>query len=320
MPLRENEDKLLRWICGPGRAVVPPYKDRQGNWRPDYLLEKVVLPDGSPLHIVNENFDMKDPVWLAKVFREKTGQEVRFVKPSDLKWLPDEASNGAHRVFCSTEDGCGIERVYQVDFEIEQEKFEAIDFKNLCHLAPTCINDLRSVFFINDQRFLGIVYEELENLVLQGTLTGHEAEVLRQGLAPSFLPTSSTWAKVIEESEADPTVKDQWVLKNARSGLSKGHVFGRVTDKAKWLDKLMSAKVSNCNPDGDSYVLQRYIEQTEYDTWSHLTSNIMRSHLVSSYFSSNGQFLGIGGMRTSDLTILSMINGVGYLLNVVTAL
>lgn len=27
--------------------MVPPYKDRQGNWRPDYLLEKVVLPDGS---------------------------------------------------------------------------------------------------------------------------------------------------------------------------------------------------------------------------------------------------------------------------------
>jgi len=263
---------------------------------------------------------MKDPVWLAKVFREKTGQEVRFVKPSDLKWLPDEASNGAHRVFCSTEDGCGIERVYQVDFEIEQEEFEAINFKILCHLAPTCINDLRSVFFINDQRFLGIVYEELENLVLRGTLTEHEAEVLRQGLAPSFLPTSSTWAKVIEESEADPTVKGQWVLKNARSGLSKGHVFGRVTDNAKWLEKLTSAKASNCNPDGDSYVLQRYIEQTEYDTWSHLTSNIMRSHLVSSYFSSNGQFLGIGGMRTSDLTILSMINGVGYLLNVVTAL
>jgi hypothetical protein len=80
MPLRDNEDKLLRvshptpcwtllglpntnvlttlalrqWIYGPGRAVVAPFKGRQGNWRPDYLLEKVVLPDGS----VTENIKL----------------------------------------------------------------------------------------------------------------------------------------------------------------------------------------------------------------------------------------------------------------------
>jgi hypothetical protein len=26
--------------------VVPPFKAHKGNWRPDYLLEKIVLPDG----------------------------------------------------------------------------------------------------------------------------------------------------------------------------------------------------------------------------------------------------------------------------------
>ncbi|OIW24938.1 hypothetical protein CONLIGDRAFT_684835 [Coniochaeta ligniaria NRRL 30616] len=378
MPLRANEDNILRWISGAGRAVVPPFKVRQGNWRPDYLLEKVVLPDGTvtenlklceinarfpwnafivvphtarvmdqlgiakagmkpgmpssaltnlfglfdnlkPLHFVNEKFKMRDPLWLAELFRAKTGQKVRFIKPSDLKWLPDESCDGGYGVFCTTEDGSGVERVYQVDFELEQEEFADIDFDILCHLAPNCINDLRSVFFVNDQRFLGVVYEELDDLVSRGTLTQQEAGTVRQGLAPSFLPTSSTWSKVIEECKADPTTKDQWVLKYARSGLSKGHVFGKVTNGAEWLEKLMSAQASNSNPEGDSYVLQQYIEQTEYDNWSHLTKDIMRSHLISTYFSSNGKFLGLGGVRTADLTILSFADGAGFAMIAVTA-
>jgi hypothetical protein len=268
---------------------------------------------------VNEKFEVKDPWSLAELFHEKTGQKARFIKPSDLKWLPDENSGGAYAVFCATEDGSGVERVYQVDFELEQEEYADIDFNILCHLAPNCINDLRSVFFVNDQRFLGVLYEELDDLVSRGTLTQHEAGAVRQGLAPSFLPTSSTWSKVIEESKADPTTKDQWVLKYARSGLSKGHLFGKVTGATEWLEKLTSAQANNSNPDGDAYVLQKFIEQTEYDTWSHRTKEIIRCHLVSTYFSSNGKFLGLGGVRTADLTILSYNGDVGFAMIAVTA-
>lgn len=206
-----------------------------------------------------------------------------------------------------------------MDFELEQEEYADFDFDILCHPAPNCINDLRSVFFVNDQRFLGVVYEELYELVSRGTLAQHEADTVSQGLTPSFLPTSSTWSKVIEESKVDPTTKDQWVLKYARSGLSKGHIFGRVTDGTEWLAKLMSAQASNSSPEGESYVLQRYIEQTEYDTWSHHTKEIMRCHLESTYFSSNGKFLGLGGVRTADLTTLSFADDAGFAMIAVTA-
>lgn len=278
-----------------------------------------LFDSSKPLHFVNEKFAVRDPLWLAELFHEKTGQKARFIKPSDLKWLPDESSEGTYGVFCATEDGSQVERVYQVDFELEQEEYEQIDFNILCHLAPNCINDLRSVFLVNDQRFLGILYEELDDLVSRGTLTQHEADAVCEGLVPSFLPTSSTWAKVIEESKADTTTKDQWVLKYARSGLSKGHIFGKVTDSTEWLEKLTTAHASNSNPDGDSYVLQRYIDQTIYDTWSHHTKDIMRCHLVSTYFSSNGKFLGLGGVRTADLTILSFTGDVGFAMIAVTA-
>jgi hypothetical protein len=253
---------------------------------------------------------MRDPLWLAKFYSAKTGQKTRFIKPSDLKWLPDEDSDGAYRVFCPTEDGDRVERVYQVDFELEQEEYEVIDFEILCHLAPTCLNDLRSVFLVNDQRLLGVVYEDLDDLVSRGTLTQHEADIIREGLAPSFLPTSSTWTKVIEDIKADPTIKDQWVLKYARSGLSKGHVFGKATSSTDLLEKLTSAKASNSDPDGEPYVLQRYIEQTEYDSWSHHRNDIIRTHLVSSYFSSNGTFLGLAGMRAADVIVLPAGEGI----------
>jgi hypothetical protein len=278
------------------------------------LLE--LYDTSKPLHFVNEKFPIRDPLWLAKLYSAKTGQKARFIKPSDLKWLQDEDSDGAYRVFCPTEDGDGVERVYQVDFEMEQEEYEAIDFEILCHLAPTCVNDLRSVFFVNDQRFLGVIYEDLDDLVSRDTLTQHEADVIREGLAPSFLPTSSTWTKVIEDSKADRTIKDQWVLKYARSGLSKGHVFGKATSSTDWLEKLTSAKASNIDPDGERYVLQRYIEQTEYDSWSHHRNDIIRTHLVSCYFSSNGRFIGLGGMRTADITVLP--TGEGYAMFAVT--
>lgn len=64
-----------------------------------------------PLRFVNEKFAMRDPLWLAELFHEKTGQKARFIKPSDLRWLPDRTSDGAYGVFCTTEDDSGVERV-----------------------------------------------------------------------------------------------------------------------------------------------------------------------------------------------------------------
>jgi hypothetical protein len=269
---------------------------------------------------VNEKFAVKDPYWLAELFQERTGQKTRFIKPSDLKWLPDDSPEGhAYGVFCPTEDGTGVERVYQVDFELTQEEYSEIDFEILCHLAPTSVNDPRTVFLVNDQRLLGIVYEELDNLVARNTLNQDQAKVLRQGLAPSFLPSSSTWSKVVEQSRADPTAKDQWVLKYARAGVSQGHVFGRVVDNNEWLEKLTAAQASNSTPEQGSYVLQEYIDQLEFEIWHHLKQKIVVCHEVCSWFACNGAFLGLGGVRMADLTVLALSNGDGLGMVTITA-
>lgn len=271
-----------------------------------------------PLHIVNEKFGVWDPNWLAEMFRERTGQKTRFVKPADLKLLPVEDSDQTMGVFCATEDGAGLERVYQVDFELEQEEYADIDFEILCLLAPNCVNDLRTVLLVNDQRLLGLVYEDLADLVSRGTLSRHQADLLRDGLAPSFLPSSSTFSKVIEESRADPHAKDEWVLKYGRGGIGQGHVFGRVVDGQEWLEKLAAARATNSNPDDGSFVLQKYIHQTEYDLWNHVKLTTVRCHVVLFWFAYNGEFAGCVVARPAKLTALLFKSGDGFLIPVVT--
>lgn len=267
--------------------------------------------NSKPLHFVNEKFPVKDPYWVADLFSEKTGQKSRFIKPSDLKWLPVAGSESEYGVFCSTEDGSGLERVEQVDFELTQEEYAEIDFEVLCHLAPHCVNDPRSVFLVNDQRILGVVYEELDDLVARKTLTQHQSDILRRGLTPSFLPSSLIWTKVLNESKADPSTKNQWVLKYARAGVSQGHVFGRVVSNDEWLEKLADAQENNSTPDSGSYVLQEYIEQMEYQVWHHLKQEMVTCHEVASWFACNGKYLGLGGVRMAELTVLNLFTGEG---------
>jgi hypothetical protein len=39
MPLERHEEGLIRWICGPGSALVSPFAEKYGMWRTDYLVE-----------------------------------------------------------------------------------------------------------------------------------------------------------------------------------------------------------------------------------------------------------------------------------------
>ena len=260
---------------------------------------------------MNEKFPVKDPHWVADLFSKKTGQKTRFVKPCDLKWLPIGGSDEAYGVFCPTEDGTGVERVHQVDFELTREEYAEIDFDILCHLASKCVNDPRSVFLVNDQRLLGILYEELDNLVARATITRRQADIIHRGITPSFLPSSPTWSRVLDRSKSDSTFKDQWVLKYARAGVSEGHIFGRVVDNQEWLNKLIEAQASNSTPDKGSYVLQEYINQTKYEVWHHVKQKMMVCHEVSSWYACNGKFLGLGGVRMADLTVFNLFTGKG---------
>ena len=46
MQLATSTKYRQQWVYGPGSHVVPAFKERKGNWRPDYLMEKTTLPNG----------------------------------------------------------------------------------------------------------------------------------------------------------------------------------------------------------------------------------------------------------------------------------
>lgn len=70
------------------------------------------------------------------------------------------------RLWSGGEDvrSCSGEVVCQVECEAEQGECAVVDFETLCHLVPTCIRDMRTVFLVNDQLLPNVVHEELTTL------------------------------------------------------------------------------------------------------------------------------------------------------------
>ncbi len=262
-----------------------------------------------PLHIVQDEWEGADIHILAKSFQAQTGQLARFLKPSQLRLLPDQTSKSGYALFCVVEtieetpcvvqqDGEALERVYQVSLELKQSEYRPMSFEMLCQLSLCCINDLRSIFLVHDKRMLAVILEEIEDLVTQHKiLTRQEATILRNGISPTFLPTSPTWHSLLGHCKAMPTAKDHWVLKATRGGFGHDHVFGTSVSNDEWLSLMILAQKCNSRPTEVSFVLQRKIEQVEYDIIRHDFETIEQFHLVGSYQSIDGRYIGNGPWR-----------------------
>lgn len=262
-----------------------------------------------PLHIVQDEWQGVDIHVLAKFFETQTGQRARFLKPSQLRLLPDPTSKSGYALYCVVtsvdqiphivlEDGDTLERIFQVSLELKQAEYRPMSFEMLCQLSLCCINDLRSIFLVHDKRMLAVILEELEELVTDHkTLTREEATILSNGISPTFLSTSSTWQSLHGHCVASATAKNHWVLKATRGGFGHDHVFGTSVSNEDWLSLMTLAQECNSRPTEASFVLQRKIEQVEYDIIRHDFETIERFYLVGSYQSIDGVYIGNGPWR-----------------------
>lgn len=268
-----------------------------------------------PVHILKDKFPGADIHFFARLYESKFGQRARFVKPTDLRLLEDEKSATGYKLYCLAEgattaslyrEGEALEPVCQVSIELMQPEFDVMSFEMMCQVATCCINPMRNIFLINDERILGIIYDELGNLVSTKVLTSGEAETIQKGIAASFLPSSAIWQSVAERCRTDDTFKDKWVLKASRDAFGNGHFFGLEMTNDEWLNKLATAKACNSHPSGASFILQRRIEQTNYDIVRHEVEEGEKYHLVGSYLSLNGKFVGLGPWRIARRTHISV--------------
>ncbi|KAH0613392.1 uncharacterized protein H6S33_009772 [Morchella sextelata] len=215
-------------------------------------------------------FDATKPVTLLKA--REPGWDVHFlpyicntsrmVDPKSLRLVPCSSSPSGYTLA----DDIGI--IEQVALELHQDELDAIDEQILLEIGARCHNDLRTVFFVHDKRILGLICQELDNLVASGALSGEQAAILRRGIAETHFPGTESFQKIVNE----PHNKDMWLIKPCLSAKGDGITFGKDVDQETWKalvnSKLeghhrLSAYQSKASSQSH-FVIQRYLHQRRF--------------------------------------------------------
>ncbi|KAL7939963.1 hypothetical protein V8C42DRAFT_339008 [Trichoderma barbatum] len=246
---------------------------------------------------------------LPNLFHGKTGQPMRVISPVQLRLTPDSSSPTGYHLSCTVvdpESGNEIEeRVWQMALEIVQGELRDLDPDVMREIARVCINDFRTYFLLHDKRLLAIILEELNNLLTLGVLTADEAQLLREGIVPSYLPGSQGWRETI----ASPATKDSFVLKNGRGGIGMGHVFGSSVSEEEWISALEKACEVKQYLDGQAVSLQQKVTQHKFDILNAAGEDNGKMHVVGSWVALNGKFVGTAVMRIAEELCLPIREG-----------
>lgn len=185
-----------------------------------------------------------------------------------------------------------LERVWQISLEMVQGEIQEFSPEILREIARICTNDLRSVFLLHDKRMLGIVLEEVDNLLKQGVLDSFEVQLLKESIAPTYIPGSASWRQAISSQNA----KDGLVLKDTRGGIGRGHVFGHNVTQGEW-DECLRAVGDGKLVEGKGFVLQRNVNQVSFDILNPTGDTFKSRYLVGTWAAVNGRYLGLTTMR-----------------------
>lgn len=276
-----------------------------------------------PIHVVRgrDALERKEFRCLAE---KKTGMFPRLVSVSDLQLLPDSSSATGYALYCSRDEPKNgeskVERVHQVLLTLFPEEFGLLSQEMLHHLAKVAVNDFRTILFVNDQRFLGIILQEVDGLVAHHQiLTPEEGQILREGIVPTVLPGSPELSKMVASNRDQwENVKDRYILKAARESRGRGHLLGAEVSIAEWNAILLEMQDPSIRADTTSYVLQPYVQQPEFDVVAGEDTTVPGSRIVGTYYSGNGHYIGLGPWRSGSGRICNVFGGSCVLVMSVT--
>lgn len=313
-----RKHSMARKILGPN-SIIEPAGDNQtmvvsllGSW--DLNL---------PIHIVRgrDSLERSEFRFIAK---KKAGSFPRLVNVSDLQLLPDSSSPTGYALYCNNPEpknkDSKLERVHQVLLTLFPEEFALLSQEMLRHLAKIAINDFRTILFVNDQRFLGIILQEVDSLVAKHKiLTPEQGQLLRQGIVPTVLPGSRELKEIVasgHDQEGDQ--KNLYILKAARESRGKGHVLGVQLSAAEWKSTLLEMQNPTIRTGTTSYVLQQYVQQPELDIVLDAKTTVRNSKMVGTFYTANGRYVGLGPWRSGNGKICNVFSGPCVLLMSVT--
>lgn len=240
---------------------------------------------------------------------------MRIISPSDLSLTEDSDSSTGYHLSCTINDGEELERVWQISLDMVQAEIQEFSPEILREIARICTNDLRSVFLLHDKRLLGIVLEEVDSLLEQGVVDSMEAQLLRESIAPTYVPGSAGWHEAVFSSNA----KDGLVLKDARGGIGRGHVFGHHVTQEEW-DECLRAVGDGELVDGKGFVSQRKVDQVSFDILNPARDAFQSRYLIGAWAAVNGKYLGLTSMRLgNDLGCVPPPDGGMAILSVTSA-
>lgn len=274
-----------------------------------------------PIHIVKGRDQIKR-LEFALLVEKRTGLRPRFVNVSDLQLRPDPASPTGYALYCdgqgqrgSGEDKQQLERVHQIALSLFWDEYSSLSQEMLRHIAQITTNDLRVNLLVNDERFLGIILQELHDLINKHKIiTSEQGKILRDGIVPTILPGSPELeSKRTGENNLGKGTKNDYILKASRQSRGEGHLLGEALSEEQWETHLRGMKEST-----SPYVLQPYIRQPQFDIIVDKTRTVPNSYIVGTYYVINGRFLGMGPWRSGNQKICNVFGGSCVLVSSVT--
>ncbi|KAL4985771.1 IucC family-domain-containing protein [Aspergillus falconensis] len=280
------------------------------------LLEALfeLFNSDGPIHFLQQSHDFPSDSPLFGLIEERTGWRPRTVSPGDLRLVPSTTSPTGFTLCCvwgadptvKTPPGSllevhgeMVEPVHQVGLQLYDFELFSLSPETVRHIAMCCRNDLRSVFIAHDKRILGIILQELDNLVdTQRVLSPAQAQTLREHIVPTILPGTTDFRDLIRRTHTSPEIKDKYILKPVRDARGVGILLGRNISIERWQSILNSLDNQVFHSSATQYMLQPLLNLRSFEWFWDEERQIRKSRSVGTYYSVNGRFVGFGMWRT----------------------
>lgn len=304
------------------------------NVQPEVLLERFcgIFNATKPIHLV---VGREDPMIIKKVcplLEKHTGVRPIVVSVSDLRLVSDTGSVTGYKlcaqykgpdavdVGSAEKEDEGLEDVHQVGIRLFQDEYSSLSPEILQHLALCSINDMRAIFLLADKRILGIIFQELDDLVHRHqVLTTAQACILRKHIVPTILPGSPELESLTREYKAGRVSKDNYLIKPCREARSIGILFGDELPASEWEFHLTSMVDPHLYPNRTQNVIQPVVRSPPFKAMLDEESGMCDAHLVGMYHVFNGAFSHLGNCRISPERRCAIAKGGVAVASVITS-
>ncbi|GFF23885.1 hypothetical protein IFM61606_08972 [Aspergillus udagawae] len=280
---------------------------------PEHLMArlKALFHPEWPLRFVHNREN--NPL-IEALMRDLVDMKPRLLTPDDLHLVADETSPTGYKLQCVRESATSadnqagnMEDIHQIALRLFLSEFALLSPQMQRQLAFNSNNDIRSIFLIHDKRILGILHQELDDLVAKHhVLTQRQADLLRKRVVFTIIPGSKELEQLTDSYYQGNVSKNDFILKPIRSGRGQGIILGQELSTFEWEAILADMKNAALTPDRTVYIIQPFVEQAEGDMFLDEEIGVQRTRRVGTYYSMHGEFVSLGlwrvGLSTNRTT------------------